>query len=28
VKEVRVRNMASSHSDKFKTIYKKEKQWE
>jgi len=25
VKEVRVRNMASSHSDKFKVIYKKEK---
>ena len=25
VKEVRVRNMASSHSNKFKVIYKKEK---
>ena len=25
VREVRVRNMASSHSDKFKVIYKKEK---
>ena len=26
IKEVRVKNMAYSHSDKFKTIYKKEKQ--
>ena len=26
IKKVRVKNMASSHSDKFKTIYKKEKQ--
>ena len=26
VKEVRVRNMASSHTAKFKVIYKKEKQ--
>ena len=25
VRDVRVRNMASSHSDKFKVIYKKEK---